>query len=182
GNETVLDICSAPGGKSLILADRLGPGGRLIAADRSAGRQRLTRENFACRNFACAWEIITSAAETPDLPLAAFDLVLADVPCTNTGVFRHKPDALWRFSEKSLESTVKLQRSILERAAALTAPGGTLVYSTCSIEQEENQLQVAALLAADRNFELLEEKLLLPEKFHDGAYAALLQRQGERKI
>ena len=107
GDEKVLDMCAAPGGKSLILAERLGKGGKLILSDRSAKRQELTWENFSCRKLACDYDIIVSGAEMLELPYASFDVVLADVPCTNTGVFRHKPDALWRFNEKSLKSTRK---------------------------------------------------------------------------
>ena len=176
GDEKVLDMCAAPGGKSLILAERLGKGGKLIASDRSAKRQELTRENFDCREFECDYDIIVSGAEMLELPKASFDVVLADVPCTNTGVFRHKSDALWRFSEDSLKSTKKLQRDILEKAVELTSPGGYIIYSTCSIEREENQAQVKSLIEENHNLNLEKERLLLPGKFHDGAYTALIRK------
>jgi 16S rRNA (cytosine967-C5)-methyltransferase len=176
GNEKVLDMCAAPGGKGLILTERLGEGGKLILADRSAKRQELTWDNFGCRKFECDYDIIVSSAEMLELPESSFDVVLADVPCTNTGVFRHKPDALWRFSEKSLKSTRKLQRAILKRAAQLTVPGGFIIYSTCSIERDENQAQVKFLISETRGLSLERERLLLPGKFHDGAYAALIAK------
>ena len=176
GDEKVLDMCAAPGGKGLIFAERLGKNGKLILSDRSARRQELTWENFNCRKFECDYDIIVSGADMLELPDASFDIVLADVPCTNTGVFRHKPDALWRFDEQSLKSTRKLQRSILKRAAQLTAPGGFIVYSTCSIERDENQAQVKSLIAEANDLSLVRERLLLPGKFHDGAYAAVIAK------
>ncbi|MFA6716898.1 MAG: hypothetical protein WCS27_16080, partial [Victivallaceae bacterium] len=98
----------------------------------------------------------------------------ADLPCTNTGVFRHKPDALWRFTEKTLTETVKLQLNILCKAAALVASGGQIVYSTCSIEYEENQGQIEKFLKNNSDFRLVRQRLLLPNKYHDGAFSAII--------
>jgi 16S rRNA (cytosine967-C5)-methyltransferase len=172
GGERILDICAAPGGKALLLAERLKGSGKLLAADRSAVRQNLTRENFKCRDLDC--EIIVAAADELDLPPESFDIVLADLPCTNTGVFRHKPDALWRFTENTLNETVKLQLNILSRAAALAAPGGQIVYSTCSIEYEENQGQIEKFVEANSNFRVTKRNLLLPDSYHDGAFSAII--------
>ena len=106
----------------------------------------------------------------------SFDLVLADVPCSNTGVFRHRPDALWRFSEKDLNAVVELQREILEHAARLTAPGGQLVYSTCSLEPEENILMAEYFIARHPEFSLLTGQTLLPSASADGASAFIFRR------
>lgn len=175
GGERILDMCAAPGGKSLILAERLKGSGRLVAADRSAKRQDLTRKNFTSRNLDC--EIIVAAASELKFPAASFDIVLADVPCTNTGVFRHKADALWRFSNAALADTLELQSSILEKAAELVAPGGQIIYSTCSIELEENHQQIEKFLIARPDFKLFEQRLLLPGKYHDGAFAAIILKK-----
>ena len=175
GGERILDMCAAPGGKTLILAERLRESGKLVAADRSARRQELTRENFRNRNLDC--EIIVSAAKSLALPAESFDIILLDVPCTNTGVFRHKADALWRFSEKELKDTLKLQYEILEKAAEFVAPGGQIVYSTCSVENEENQLQIEKFLSNNKDFSLLRQQLLLPESAHDGAFAAIISKK-----
>ena len=172
GGEKILDTCAAPGGKALVLAERLNGSGKLFAADRSAKRQRLTRENFDCRNLNC--EIVVGSATELDFAPESFDIILTDVPCTNTGVFRHKVDALWRFSKKSLNETVKLQREILDSAAKLLASGGRLIYSTCSIESEENENQIEAFLDTHKDFQLDKQNLLLPSEYHDGAYAAIL--------
>ncbi|MPN25604.1 Ribosomal RNA small subunit methyltransferase B [bioreactor metagenome] len=105
-----------------------------------------------------------------------FDLVMADVPCSNTGVFRRRPDALWRFDHGELTKIAALQHSILDAAAARVAPGGQLVYSTCSIEPEENDRQMEAFTAEHPDFSLGGREFLLPCREHDGAYACLLRR------
>jgi len=118
--------------------------------------------------------IIVGAADELKFSPVSFDIILVDVPCTNTGVFRHKADALWRFNKAALDETLELQRSILEKAAELVAPGGQIVYSTCSIEADENQMQIEKFLANNTNFRLINQKLLLPESLHDGAFAAIM--------
>ncbi len=168
---SALDLCAAPGGKALMIAERLNPGAHLVASDRSERRQRLTRENFRKRGLGFA--VVVSE---PEKLSGSFDLVLADVPCTNTGVFRRRPDALWRFGEPELAATVELQRSILEAAARRVAPGGQLVYSTCSVEPEENELQTAGFLKAHPEFSRIRGEFLLPGGESDGAYACLLRR------
>ena len=175
GGERVLDMCAAPGGKTLILAERLNGSGNLVAADRSAKRQEMTRENFKTRDLNC--KIIVGAADELRFPAESFDIILADVPCTNTGVFRHKADALWRFRQADFTETLELQLSILEKAAELLAPGGQIIYSTCSIEYEENQKQIEEFLTQNINFELLNQQLLLPSQHHDGAFAAVIAKK-----
>ncbi|MBR2641737.1 MAG: RsmB/NOP family class I SAM-dependent RNA methyltransferase [Lentisphaeria bacterium] len=169
-----LDICAAPGGKSLMIAELMPPGGLLVAADRSENRQKLTRENFIRRG----WDFPTPALPPEKLPdhWRDFDLVLADVPCSNTGVFRRRPDALWRFRENTLEDLRDLQLHLLEEAAKRVAPGGQLLYSTCSIDPEENAGRCAEFLAAHPEFKDGGGKQLYPTAAHDGAYAHLLKK------
>jgi len=169
---SAIELCAAPGGKTLMLAERLRSGARLVAADRSARRQELTKAN--CARYGVRAEIV--AAEPRELD-GNFDLVLADVPCGNSGVFRRRPDAMWRYSAERQKELVALQRSILDEGARLTSPGGQLVYSTCSIEPEENDGNVAAFLKKHDDFELLKSRLLLPSHVNDGAFAALLFRR-----
>ena len=175
GGERILDMCAAPGGKALILAERLKGSGELVAADRSDKRQELTRENFENRDLDC--KIIVGAANELSFPAESFDIILADVPCTNTGVFRHKADALWRFKKNDLDDTLKLQLSILDKAAELIAPGGQIVYSTCSIEPEENEIQIENFLKHNTNFILIKKTLILPSPSHDGAFAAIIAKK-----
>ena len=169
---SALDLCAAPGGKTLMLAERLRKGAKLVAADRSEKRQERTREN--CRLHHVAAEIV--AAEPEELS-GSFDLVLADVPCGNSGVFRRRPDAMWRFSPDRLKELAALQSRILDAAAKLVSPGGQHVYSTCSIEPVEDDGAVGAFLARNKDFSLLKSRLLLPSLVNDGAFAALLVRR-----
>jgi 16S rRNA (cytosine967-C5)-methyltransferase len=175
-NEAVADLCAAPGGKSLALAEALGGTGQLTCLDRSARRlQRVAKNLGKRRNCTLA---VGDAAAPPFLP-DTFDAVLLDVPCSNTGVIRKNPDVRWRFSVEDLASLVKLQSEILNGAAPLVRPGGRLVYSTCSIEPEENTENVACFLANHPGFLLVDEQQLLPADGNDGAYAALLRKRAD---
>ncbi len=171
GVRSILDLCAAPGGKSLMLAEQMEPGATLVAADRSARRQRLTADNFRRRGL--NFTILTAE---PHEVTGEFDLVLADVPCSNTGVFRRRPDALWRFNGSELARILRLQEEILNAAASRVAPGGQLVYSTCSIELEENALQVERFLSGHADFRKVSARQILPSVESDGAYACLLRR------
>ena len=114
--------------------------------------------------------------ESPFSP-ESFDLILADVPCSNTGVMRRRPDSPWRFSARHLNELTVLQGKILDSLGALVKPGGVLIYSTCSIETEEDAMQVRSFLTRNASFEMRTERLLLPSSSHDGAYAALLRKK-----
>ena len=104
-----------------------------------------------------------------------FSKILVDAPCSNTGVFRRRPDARWNWSVEKLASLTKLQSEILDSVVPLLAPGGTLVYSTCSNEPEENGGTVEAFLARHPDFTLAESSESVPfESGHDGAFAAAL--------
>ena len=107
-----------------------------------------------------------------------FDRVLADAPCSNTGVLRRRPDARWRWSADRLKHLSALQAQILDAAATFVAPGGRLVYSTCSNEPEENGDQVAAFLARRPDFTEVARRESVPfETNHDGAFACALERR-----
>lgn len=179
--ERVLDVCAAPGGKTLAMAERMGGTGCLLALDADAKRLHRVEENAA--RLGHTW-IVTAAVdltkEPPardDLKPGGFDAVLLDVPCTNTGVLRRRPDARWNFGAERLAGAVAQQRRLLDAAAPYVKPGGRLVYSTCSLEAEENAGQVVAWLAAHPEFRLDEERSLVPpDSACDGAYAARLAR------
>jgi 16S rRNA (cytosine967-C5)-methyltransferase len=176
GGESVIDLCAAPGGKFILLSERLISPGRMVAADKSARRQILTAENFYRHNIHA--EIIS--CEVNNLPFGdnSFDIVIADVPCSNTGVFRRRPDALWRFCRDSFNEIIKIQSDILSAAARLVkTPRGQLVYSTCSIEMEENENQVLEFCNKFPNFKIKFMRTILPSIHHDGGFAALLIKQ-----
>ncbi len=176
--EHVLDACAAPGGKTLALAACMQGQGTLLALDVEPNRLRRVAENAA--RLGHTWittRLLDARSVQSALPGESFDAILLDVPCTNTGVLRRRPDARWRFDEARLAGAVQLQAELLEAASALVKPGGRLVYSTCSLEPEENDSQVRVWLGRHPEFTLEEERTLLPPGSQtDGAYAARLRR------
>ena len=136
----VADLCAAPGGKTAQLA---AAGARVTAVDRAPARLARVRENLARLSLA-ADLVIADVAEWTAEP---FDAVLLDAPCSSTGTIRRHPDVPWLKSPADIGKLAALQRRLIERAAALTKPGGTLVYCTCSLEPEEGEHIVADLLA-----------------------------------
>ena len=172
--ETVADLCAAPGGKARMLAELLHDKGTLLCRDRA--EDKIPRLKANLKAFKCA-DISQGDAAQPDIPVHSLDAVLLDVPCTNTGVLRRKPDAKWSFDSTKLSELTTAQRTILEAALPLVKKGGRIVYSTCSLEPEENTLQIHAFLEHHPEAHLAKEHLLFPTDTHDGAYAALLAIQ-----
>ncbi|MEZ5277484.1 MAG: transcription antitermination factor NusB [Opitutaceae bacterium] len=184
-DEAVLDLCASPGGKTLQLAQAAArTGGRVVAIDLPGPRMIRLRENT--RRHA-DWPISLLGADVRDLNAdllrshglpAIYDGVLIDVPCSNTGVLRHRVDAKWRLKEADLDNLTRLQSHLLEAASRLVRPGGSLVYSTCSLEREENDGVVETFVAAHPGFERGEGGVALPwESGHDGAGSFLLRRK-----
>jgi 16S rRNA (cytosine967-C5)-methyltransferase len=143
-DKTIADLCAAPGGKTAQLALA---GARVTAVDRSPARMARLRDNLA-RLALQAECVVTDATEWPGGG-AGFDGVLVDAPCTSTGTIRRHPDIAWLRQEADIAALVTLQRRLLQQAVTLLKPGGMLVYCTCSLEPEEGEQQIAALLAAD---------------------------------
>lgn len=144
GGKHIADLCAAPGGKTAQLAHA---GAHVVAVDRSANRMARLRDNLA-RLSLQAKAVVTDAAEwqgTGEL----FDGILVDAPCTSTGTIRRHPDIGWLRQEADIAALTALQKRLLQRAATLLKPGGTLVYCTCSLEPEEGEHAIAAFLAAD---------------------------------
>ena len=175
-NDLVYDLCSAPGGKSLLINERM-KSGILIASDISFKRQCRTIENLQKSKKGNLTFAIIASAFTPALKPKSADCVLLDVPCTNTGVVRRRPDVLWNFNTKKLKELTAIQVQMLKKAAVLVKPGGALIYSTCSIEKEENREQIDKFLIGHPEFSLEDERRLLPCKVHDGGYATLLRKR-----
>jgi 16S rRNA (cytosine967-C5)-methyltransferase len=181
------DLAAAPGGKALALAEQAR---YTVAADASFARLGRVVEN-AARVGAARLGLLVADARRPPLREASVDAVLLDVPCTGTGTFRRHPDARWRLQPADLDALVALQRAMLEAAASLPRPGGLLIYSTCSLEPEENEEQVDWFLDRHREYALqppagfdpalLDERgclAVLPQRWGvDGAFAARLQRR-----
>ena len=182
---TVADLCAAPGGKALELARSAGT---VFAGDASKNRLARVRENVQRLDVA---NIIPFVGDALHPPLSDLDAVLVDVPCTGTGTFRRHPDARWRLKASDFAVLPALQRAILRAAATIVRPGGLLIYSTCSLELEENDEQVTIFLAEHPEWTLdappsgvvpetvLDEGLLrvLPQDHGtDGAFAARFRR------
>jgi 16S rRNA (cytosine967-C5)-methyltransferase len=173
--QAVLDLCAAPGGKTCHIAERMKNEGQLSALDIRESRLKLLRENCDRMRVTCA---TLGQADETTAGEAKFDRVLVDVPCTNTGVIRRRLDLRWRLSPGQTKRLADEQLQLLVRAAAHAKPDGQLVYSTCSIEPEENEQLVARFLEANPGWQLAAERSLHPVENHtDGAYAARLTRK-----
>ena len=170
--DEILDACAAPGGKTIQLAWR---GAKVTACEVNPKRRRKLEENL--KRVGVEVEV-ADALDSCRLQSIAFGKVLVDAPCSNTGVLRRRPDARWNWSVEKLEALVKLQAEILDQVEPLVAPGGTLVYSTCSNEPEENLEQVNAFLVRHPDFKLDVTRESVPfESGHDGAFAARFVRR-----
>lgn len=182
--ETVLDLCAAPGGKSLLIADAMKTG-RLVAMDVPGARIDRLKENLSRvadldvalvqADLLEGGAMALRAHQLPDV----YDAVLLDVPCSNTGVMRHRADVKWRLQAGDFKKHPKQQLALLHAAARLVAPGGRLVYSTCSIDAEENDAVVKEFFnsRAGGPFKLAGREQSLPWiTGHDGAGAFLLRR------
>lgn len=177
--EHVLDLCAAPGGKATFLAQLMRNQGRIEARDIHAGRLKLLRENCQRLGASCVEPVWVSAQTAGPRPTPSFDRVLVDAPCSNTGVFRRRVDLRWRVRPEELERLQRVQLALLHQAAAELKPGGTLVYSTCSLEPEENHQVVEAFLREHPGWQLEKETELLPFVHQvDGAYVARLRAPG----
>ncbi|MGH9815418.1 MAG: 16S rRNA (cytosine(967)-C(5))-methyltransferase RsmB [Candidatus Acidiferrales bacterium] len=141
----VLDLCAAPGGKALLLAERAGSAGVIVASDLHAHRLRVMRERML--SVVQRIDFVVLDAEQTLPYRGAFDRILVDVPCCGTGTLARNPEIRWRFRPADLLDLQRKQRAILENAAAMLRPGGRLVYSTCSLEPEENEQVVEAVLS-----------------------------------
>jgi len=188
--ETILDLCAAPGGKTTFIAQLMNNQGRIVAMDNSQERLKLLQANCARLGVTCVEASerrsptrhvgVQASACTPDTlkrELQPFDRVLVDVPCSNTGVLRRRVDLRWRIHPKEIGRLCKIQRGLLRQAASQVKPGGILVYSTCSLEPEENGEVVKQFLTGHPDFKLESEQELLPFADDvDGAYVARLKK------
>ncbi len=174
----IIDVCAAPGGKSLHAAELLAGTGYVEARDLSDAKVALMNENFkksALNNLkAKKWD----ATVRDEDAIEKADILFCDVPCSGLGIIGKKPDIKYHMSLEQIHELATLQREILNTVWQYLKPGGTLMYSTCTISHEENEENVAWFLAEHPEFELLEKKQLLPEAGKcDGFFLARLKRQ-----
>lgn len=157
--EELLDLCAAPGGKTAVLR---ASGARVVACDASAARLERVTSTLARLQLADGIELhATEFGEA--LGARTFDGVLVDAPCSNTGVLAQRPEARWRFGPASRAELALVQTRLIDRAAELVRPGGRLVWSTCSLEPEENRRVVDAFLARQPQWSLAEDHESLPD-------------------
>ncbi|MEX2601219.1 MAG: 16S rRNA (cytosine(967)-C(5))-methyltransferase RsmB [Balneolaceae bacterium] len=159
--ETIYDLCAAPGTKAIMISDLMNGEGTVFAIDISPERLEKLAESALDFN---AENIKIRRADARDVDLKMTDGVLLDAPCTGTGVLSKRADLRWRRTEQDLEDLVKLQGELLDEAANMVKKGGRLVYSTCSVEEEENWGQIENFLDRYDNFELENLEDYLPEE------------------
>jgi 16S rRNA (cytosine967-C5)-methyltransferase len=157
----VLDLCAAPGGKTMQLATA---GWEVTALDVSQSRLARLSENLERTGLKAR---IVAADVMKWSPPAKVDAILLDAPCTATGIFRRHPDVLHRVRPKAIAELAQVQRAMLARAAGWLKPGGTLVYSVCSLERQEGEQVAADFLAGHEDYALEEEHRILPGAFAD---------------
>jgi 16S rRNA (cytosine967-C5)-methyltransferase len=171
----ILDLCAAPGAKTTHLAELMGNQGRIVACDvdkRRLGSIPRLADRLGIHIIETC--LIPRNGEPPPGP---FDAILVDVPCSNTGVLGRRPEARWKLSPRALRRLVPLQTKLLIYAAERVKPGGVIVYSTCSLEPEENRTVVHNVLSVIQDLRLEAEVDQIPGKPSDGGYYARIVRR-----
>ncbi|NLH17823.1 MAG: methyltransferase domain-containing protein [Phycisphaerae bacterium] len=178
--ETVLDLCSAPGGKTVLMAQKMNNRGTIYATD--ADLQRLVKVRENCRRLGIEnVKIIEKLSDLPEDLL--FDAVLADVPCSNSGVMARRCEVRYRITPQAVANLTQIQYAILEQAAEKIRPAGRIVYSTCSILEEENNRLIRRFLDHHPDFILNQARLQFPrmqsdeDPESDGGFAAFIMRR-----
>ncbi len=170
--QTVVDLCAAPGGKSFYMAEMMKNNGRIIAIDKYDSKLALIREGADRLGITC---IETLAGDSEEMAIEAVpDIIFADVPCSGLGTLSKKPDIKWKREREDIVQLTAIQKRILENAARYVRKGGAVVYSTCTIEPEENEEIVTGFLQAHPEFELDPADKYLPQNVCSDGYMRLL--------
>jgi 16S rRNA (cytosine967-C5)-methyltransferase len=181
--EKVLDLCASPGGKATHLAELMDDNGLVLACDVSEEKLEPIRSSGERLGLTCLRTVRAEVLDEAAAERGPFDRALADVPCSNTGVLSRRAEARWRFRPDDLRELALQQLALLKQAARHVRPGGLLVYSTCSVEPEENDRVVDAFLDAVPGFKLLDRQSTLPDAgsepttWRDGGFRARLLRE-----
>jgi 16S rRNA (cytosine967-C5)-methyltransferase len=193
-NAKVLDLCAAPGGKTIHLASLLADkNGEITARDISDAKCRLIEENCKRTGTNNVKTEVADACELKTADLNKYDIVVADLPCSGLGVIGKKPDIKYKTKQEDIDSLATLQRKILDNAMQYVKPGGYLAYSTCTVTCEENQ-QNAEYIRQKGSFEAIDftkslDKTIhdylqlhgylqiLPDELHDGFFIALFRKK-----
>ena len=172
-DDSVLDVCAAPGTKTMAMAEKL-DGGHVDALDLHEHRVQLIENDARRLHLKNVKAAAGDATELSAYPV--YDRVLADVPCSGYGVFARKPDIKLRAKPEDMDELIPLQARIVDEASQHVAAGGTLVYSTCTINKKENEKQVARFLENHPEFRLDDEQTVFPDETHNGFYMARMIR------
>jgi 16S rRNA (cytosine967-C5)-methyltransferase len=175
--ERALDLCAAPGGKTTSIADRTGDEAFIVAADRSAARMATVAATTSLHGLKSIKPLLLDAGEKLPFESNAFDKVLLDAPCSGTGTLRRNPEIRWSLAENDIGAFAVNQKRFLANAAEVVKPGGRLVYSTCSVERDENEEVIEEFLARDGRFEPETNKRTWPQlQGCDGFFIASFKR------
>jgi 16S rRNA (cytosine967-C5)-methyltransferase len=173
--QTVLDLCAAPGGKTTYIAQLMQNRGKIFAQDNALDRLDLVRENYIRLGITCV-DVSLAPNQIIEKPSQRFDRILIDAPCSNTGVMRRRVDLRWRIQPEEIARLRQEQLDLLRRAAPRLKPGGILVYSTCSLEPEENQEVIEQFLKEHAQFKRESEQELKPFSDNvDGAFVVKMK-------
>lgn len=173
-----IDVCAAPGGKSIHLAEKLGETGMVDARDLTDYKVGLIQENIDRQQLTNIKAKVWDATVLDEASIDQADVLIADLPCSGLGVLRKKTDIKYRMSEKQQDELVALQKSILDVVCRYVRPGGTLIYSTCTIHKAENEENVNWFVEKHPEYKLLEMKQMFPEEtLGDGFFIAKLLRK-----
>ena len=171
--ELVLDLCAAPGGKTTLMADRADGYACIVAADRSATRMATVVATAHLHWFENIWPVLLDATQPLPFPPESFDRVLVDAPCSGTGTLRANPEIRWRLAPGDFARFVAQQKRILGRAVEALKRGGRLVYSTCSVEREENE----GVIESVNNLHLIKTTRTWPQhQGTDGFFIAIFEK------
>lgn len=174
--QSVLDLCAAPGTKTMAMAEMGKDQAVILAQDLHEHRVRLIEQDAKRLHLQNVSARVQDSTIVPE-PLKEYDVVLCDVPCSGFGILSRKPDLKLRLDPQTIDSLIPVQKELLKAAAKQTKPGGTLIYSTCTLDKKENEKQVEAFLAENDGFVLEKEQTIEPTKQNGGFYIAKLIRK-----
>lgn len=177
-NQTVLDLCAAPGTKTMAMAEMANDHASIVAQDLHEHRVRLIQQD-AKRLSLSSVQARQQDSTIVREPLVQFDVVLCDVPCSGFGILSRKPDLKLRLDPKTIDSLLPIQKELLLAGAKQTKLNGTLIYSTCTLDKKENEKQVESFLVEHPNFVLEKEITIEPTKLNGGFYIAKMIKQAE---
>lgn len=175
----LLDLCSAPGGKSIDFSDTFGERIEIDSCDISEKKTKKVKENIDKFSFSNINIKVNDAEKFNQNFENSFDIVLCDVPCSGLGTCSHRPEIKYRQSEAGFCDLRRIQKNIIENASKYVHKDGFLIYSTCTLIKEENDEIVEKFLSEHSAFKCIEQKTIFPDELHDGFFIAILKRQSE---